>query len=284
MDCPPLAEPVYVDREMYEKIVLNLLSNAFKFTFEGEIRVLLDAVEGHARLTVEDTGTGISGSALPHIFERFHRVKDAKGRSYEGSGIGLALVQELAKLQGGSVSVESRLGEGTRFTVSLPLGKIHLPPERVEAATSSASTTVNVIPFLDEASNWLRNLPGVSPTVVDPELPTPVEDVPTHILLADDNADMREYVRKLLAAQGWKVEAVGDGEAALLRARACLPDLVLADVMMPGLDGFELLRALKDDEATRAVPVILLSARAGEASVVEGMQKGADDYLGWRHG
>ena len=277
VDCPPLAEPVYVDREMYEKIVLNLLSNAFKFTFEGEIRVSLDAAEGHARLTVEDTGTGISGPELLHVFERFHRVKDAKGRSYEGSGIGLALVQELAKLQGGSVSVESRLGEGTRFTVLLPLGNLHLPPERVEAA--SPSTPVNVTPFLDEASHWLPTQPAVSPTMVDGELPTLVQDVPAHILLADDNADMREYVRKLLVAGGWKVEAVGDGEAALLRARACPPDLVLADVMMPGLDGFGLLEALKDDEATRAVPVILLSARADEASVIDGMQKGADDYL-----
>jgi PAS domain S-box-containing protein len=288
VDCPPLNEPVYVDREMYEKVVFNLLSNAFKFTFTGGIRVSLDADRGHARLVVADTGTGIPEAELPHLFDRFHRVAGAKGRSYEGSGIGLALVQELAKLQGGSLSVKSRLGEGSHFTVSLPLGKAHLPPEHIETASTLAFTGLGATPFLDEASQWVQDTPvgpaareqgkrhAVAP-VVDAVLTAKLSG--RRILLADDNADMREYVWRLLTAQGWEVEAVGDGEAALQCARARLPDLVLTDVMMPGLDGFGLLKALKADERTRAVPVILVSARAGEAASIEGMRKGADDYL-----
>src|SRR5262249_7041090 len=160
VDCPPLSEPVYVDREMWEKIVLNLLSNAFKFTFEGEISVKLriadcgfrNEEEGErcevneqgagksairnprsAILSVRDTGTGIPEAELPHLFERFHRVKGARGRSYEGSGIGLALVQELVKLHCGEVSVESEVNRGSEFTVMIPLGKAHLPAERIGA-------------------------------------------------------------------------------------------------------------------------------------------------------
>lgn len=284
VDCPPMAEPVYVDREMYEKLVFNLLSNAFKFTFKGGIRVSLHAGEGQVRLVVADTGTGIPEGELPHLFERFHRVEGAKGRSYEGSGIGLALVQELAKAHGGSISVESRIGEGSHFTVALPLGRVHLPPEQIEVASPLAVNGPGATLFLDEASQWLLdarvgpaapNSYDVAPTADD----VPSSRLSARILLADDNPDMREYLRRLLTAQGWEVQAVGDGEAALERVRARVPDLVLTDVMMPGLDGFGLLQALKQEERTRAVPVILLSARAGEAALIEGMQKGADDYL-----
>ena len=285
VECPPLSEPVHLDREMYEKIVLNLISNAFKFTFHGGIRVSLNASDGRVLLTVADTGTGISEAELPHIFERFHRVEGARGRSHEGSGIGLALVQELATLQGGGVSVESRLGEGTRFTVSLPRGTAHLRPMRDEVARPSP--TLGAAPFLAEASLWVRD--SVQSALLSPATGQPAgsaEDVllgsqttSARILLADDNADMREYVGRLITEQGWKIETAGDGEQALASARARPPDLILADVMMPLLDGFGLLGALKADERTRAVPVILVSARAGEAASIEAMQKGADDYL-----
>ena len=126
VDCPPLpvsAGPVYVDREMWEKVVLNLLSNAFKHTFTGEIRVSLRAEEDQVRLTVEDTGIGISSGELPKVFQRFHRVEGAQGRSHEGSGIGLALVRDVVALHGGKVEVESGLGEGSTFTVTLPRGR-----------------------------------------------------------------------------------------------------------------------------------------------------------------
>ena len=284
VDCPALAEPIFVDREMYEKIVLNLLSNAFKFTLKGGIRVSLDLGDGQVRLVVADTGLGIPEADRAHVFERFHRVEGAKGRSYEGSGIGLALVKQLATLLGGAVSVESQLGEGTRFTVSLPLGSAHVPAERVDAPTSAASSGPAAAAFLDEASAWLRTPAPLRPAAPawerepDPA-PSRGQSPGAHILLADDNADMREYVRRLLAAQGWDVETVADGDEALAHARLRVPDLVLTDVMMPGLDGFGLLAALRADDRTRAVPVILLSARASEEAAIEGMQHGADDYV-----
>ncbi|HEX8818470.1 MAG TPA: ATP-binding protein, partial [Archangium sp.] len=283
VECAPLPEAVWVDREMWEKVVLNLLSNAFKFTFEGEIAVALRAKDGRAELSVRDTGTGIPKEELPRIFERFHRVKGAKGRSYEGSGIGLALVQELVRLHGGEVRVESAVGKGSVFTVSLPFGNAHLPQERLEGASRLASTATDAAAYVQEARGWLGQVPG-------PEAPpaahrsgrarpggSPVAPR-GHILLADDNADMREYVRRLLEGS-YTVEAVENGTRALEAARARPPDLVLSDVMMPGLDGFGLLRKLKEDPKTAAVPVILLSARAGEEATVEGLAAGADDYL-----
>jgi PAS domain S-box-containing protein len=266
LDCPPLAEPVYVDREMWEKIVLNLLSNAFKFTFEGEIEVSLRQAGEGVELKVRDTGTGIPADELPHLFERFHRVKGARGRTFEGSGIGLALVQELAKLHGGSVRAESAVDRGSTFIVSLPLGTAHLPVDRIGVARTFAST-------VEEA---LRSLPEDRS-----ELPAPSEarsSSKARILLAEDNADMREYVRRLLSRE-YEVVAVPDGAAALQAARNEPFDLVLSDVMMPQLDGFGLLAALRANEPTKAVPVLLLSARAGEEARVEGLEAGADDYL-----
>ena len=276
VDCPPLAEPVYVDREMYEKVVLNLLSNAFKFTFEGGIRVSLLAADGHARLRVSDSGTGIPAAELPHLFKRFHRVQGASGRSYEGSGIGLALVQELVTLHGGTVLVSSRPTLGSVFTVSLPLGAAHLPSERVEVTSSVASTWLGTAPFVNEAAQWSSADNEAAEAAAAEVTPLPMAG---RILLADDNADMREYVRQLLVAQGWGVDAVGDGEAALRCVKVRVPDLVLTDAMMPKLDGFGVLRALRQEEETRSLPIILLSARAGEEARVEGLDAGADDYL-----
>ena len=278
VDCPPLPADVWVDREMWEKVVLNLLSNAFKFTFAGEIAVTLRAEGGRVELSVRDTGTGIPKEALPRIFERFHQVKGARGRSYEGSGIGLALVQELVRLHGGEVRVESTVGEGTVFTVSLPLGNAHLPQERLEATCPLASTATGTAAYVQEARGWLGQEPE-APAPSGQARPHSAPAAPKeHILLVDDNADMREYVRRLLEGR-FTVEAVENGTQALKAARARPPHLVLSDVMMPGLDGFGLLRELKADPKTAAVPVILLSARAGEEATVEGLEAGADDYL-----
>ncbi len=284
VSCPPLAEPVYVDREMWEKIVFNLLSNAFKFTFAGEIAITLRQVGPTVELTVRDSGTGIPEHELPHIFERFHRVKGARGRTFEGSGIGLALVRELAALHGGSVAVESEPGRGSAFTVSLPLGVAHLPPERIAPPPAAGSVRGEL--YIEEALRWapdeaLRS--AGSETALAPQGGgwAGLADqgaAPARILLADDNADMRAYVSRLLS-QSYTVFAVSDGAAALHEARRQPFDLVLADVMMPELDGFGLLRALRADDALRTIPVILLSARAGEEARVEGMQAGADDYL-----
>jgi signal transduction histidine kinase/DNA-binding response OmpR family regulator len=287
VDCPPLSEPVFVDREMWEKIVLNLVSNAFKFTFEGEIVVSLrpTSIGRFAELTVRDTGTGIPEHELPRLFERFHRVEGARGRSFEGSGIGLALVQELVKLHGGSMGVESKVGRGSTFTVSIPFGTAHLPAERIGERRGPVSTALRRQAFVEEALQWLPEQgTGLDLAILQqaqPEtlaIPADSFGPPPRILVADDNADMCKYVRRLLAGR-FEVEAVPDGEAALEAAQAKPPALVLSDVMMPRLDGFGLVKAIRADQRLREVPVILLSARAGEEAKVEGLDAGADDYL-----
>ncbi len=284
IDCDSLPEPIYVDREMWEKVVLNLLSNAFKHTFEGEIAVRLTWHGEGVLFTVADTGVGIAPDDQPHVFKRFHRVRGARARTHEGTGIGLALVHELVRLHGGNIQLQSKIGKGTTLTVSLPRGSAHLPPESLEATRGSLSTATNVKAFVEEVSRWLpEDAPDSSKThgTVPSSRPsdTPVAGLPRPlVLLADDNADMRDYVRRLLA-RSFEVAAVADGATALQAAKERKPDLVLADVMMPGLDGFELLRALRADDNLNTVPVILLSARAGEEASVEGMEAGADDYL-----
>jgi signal transduction histidine kinase/CheY-like chemotaxis protein len=286
VDCPPLGEPVWVDCEMWEKIVLNLLSNAIKFTLRGEIVVRLRRENDMAVLSVEDTGIGIPAHELPMIFNRFHRVEGAEGRTHEGSGIGLALVQELSKLHGGTVTVDSVAGAGTTFRVAIPLGSGHLPADRLRAERRQVSTALGAQPYVEEALRWVSGGSADSRTegAIEPELLyDSVVDAngegerPT-VLLADDNADIREYISRLLAPY-YRVRAVADGAAALAAMRAARPDLVLSDVMMPRLDGFGLVREIRSDPLLADVPVVLLSARAGEDASIEGLQKGADDYV-----
>lgn len=277
VDCPPLPEPVYVDREMWEKIVLNLISNAFKFTFTGEITVKLHLVSDWVELAVKDTGIGIPAAEIPHLFERFYRVKGAQGRTFEGSGIGLSLVQELVKLHGGTIQASSVEGEGSCFTVSIPLGSAHLPQAQIKATQTLTSTATKAISYLEEALRWLPE-EGVREKSSTRPQPLAPSSSSARILLVDDNADMRDYLRQLLS-QHWQVETAANGAIALATIQNKPPDLVLSDVMMPELDGFQLLHALRSDPQTKSIPVILLSARAGEEAAIEGLEAGADDYL-----
>ncbi len=275
VDCPPLREPVHIDRDMWEKVVLNLLSNALKFTFTGGVTVRLRQEGGAAVLTVADTGTGIPAAELPRLFERFTRVSGARARSGEGSGIGLAMVRELVGLHGGSIDVDSTPDVGTTFTVAVPLGTAHLPADRLEpAAPEAPAVSAAAAPYVTEALRWL---PGTADDVPETTPEAPPGRV-GRVLVADDNADMRDYVVRLLAP-AHRVRAVGDGQAALEAALADPPDLVVSDVMMPRLDGVALLAALRADARTSRVPVVLLSARAGQEAAVEGLAAGADDYL-----
>jgi PAS domain S-box-containing protein len=276
VDCPPIERQAYVDPAQWEKVVSNLVSNAFKFTLKGEIAVRLREHDDRVELVVSDTGTGIPEHELLRVFERFHRVEGTRGRSFEGSGIGLALVQEIVKLHGGSVRVESVLGRGSTFIVSIPLGAAHLPADRVAPASDVASAGGGVLPFVLEASSWT----AAGAVAAAPQREPAGESSPgrERILVVDDNPDMRNYVVDLLR-EFWHVDAATDGEAALELVKIAAPDLVLSDVMMPRMDGFGLLRALRASPATRGIPVILLSARAGEESLVEGLETGADDYL-----
>ena len=281
VDCSALPEPVYVDPFQWEKIVLNLLSNAFKFTLEGGIEVKLRSHGDHVELSVGDSGIGIPQSELPRIFDRFHRVEGAKGRNFEGTGIGLSLVRELVALHGGSLQATSTLGHGSSFEVRLPFGRAHLPAERV-GDRMAAPLATGASPYLLEASQWI----GSDEAALDvSSAPRPgLPDAQAHglaqarVLVADDNSDMRDYLARLLSAR-WRVELAEDGQDALERVRRAPPDLVLSDVMMPRLDGFALLRELRADPRTSQIPVLLLSARAGEEAVLEGLETGADDYL-----
>ena len=276
----PLHEPVYVDPDLWEKVVLNLLSNAYKHTFAGEIAVTVREREGHAEVEVRDTGVGIPPGQVGHVFERFHRVPNARARTHEGSGIGLALVQELVKLHGGTISLESTEGQGTTVVVKLPFGNAHIPSDRIGGAPVHGHPKT-LAAHISETDGW-RNSGELSVADGTPISAAAAEGrsiAGARVIVADDNADMREYVSRLLRERGCEVQMVGDGKAALAAVHASHPDLVLTDVMMPEMDGFELLARLRSDGRTRDIPIILLSARAGEEARAEGVEAGADDYL-----
>ncbi len=289
VDCSPLPEPVYIDGEMWEKIVFNLLSNAFKFTFDGHIKLSLIPTVDAVELRVEDTGTGIAADDLPHLFERFYRARNVRARTYEGSGIGLSLVQELVHLHAGAIEVTSVVDQGTTFIVRIPRGSSHLPAERIQAARTLVSTAVGAATYLEETRGLLpvtsltdeetlaENLSLPDETQLSDGVIAPSPST-ARLLVADDNADMRLYLEHLLAPY-YNLCVVADGAAALEVAQQWHPDLIISDVMMPGLDGFALLAAVNADPQLNAVPVILLSARAGEEAIVEGLKLGANDYL-----
>ncbi|MEI9940093.1 MAG: ATP-binding protein [Pseudomonadota bacterium] len=270
--CEALPESIYIDHDMWEKIVLNLLSNALKFTFSGSIAVRLAWRAGQAVLTVKDTGVGVAADELPRLFERFHRIEGTRARTHEGSGIGLALVHELVRLHGGTIEVESQLDRGTTFSIALPAGKAHLPEDSI-GETGRPTPTSAYAAYVEEALRWVpSSSSGVPSNRKNDAQPG------ARILVADDNADMREYIVRLLG-QHWTVEAVSDGLEALQAIRRAAPDLIISDVMMPHLDGFGLIRELRLDPQTASIPTILLSARAGEEATAEGLRAGADDYL-----
>ncbi|HET7665621.1 MAG TPA: response regulator, partial [Mycobacterium sp.] len=282
VDCPPLGEPVYVDREMWEKVVLNLLSNALKFTFDGAVSVTVRRQGAEAVVTIRDSGIGVPAAEMPRLFERFHRIEAVRARSNEGSGIGLALVKELVGLHGGTIDADSTEGAGTTFTVRLPFGTAHLPASEIAPSAREPAPSGLAEPYVAEALRWLPTAGWPADVLPADTAPGPsfaVAGPPARVLVADDNADMRQYLTRLLRSAGYIVEAVTDGLEALAAVRENLPDLIVSDVMMPRLDGLALVSALRADSRTAAVPVLLLSARAGQEASIEGLQVGADDYL-----
>jgi signal transduction histidine kinase len=286
IDCDPTPEPVYVDRDKWEKIVLNLISNALKFTFAGAVRVIQRTQADHIELQVADSGCGIAPEDLARVFDRFVRGRAPQTRTHEGSGIGLSLVQELVKLHGGTISARSEPGQGTTMTVRIARGSAHLDPSRIVAPRHSSTSPAGLHAFVEEALGWLPDTPLKSAPMEPPQdrlvperaLSSLHTELLADILVVDDNADMRGYLCRLLE-QRWRTEGSADGMSALERIRRRPPDLVIADVMMPRLDGFGLLRALREDSATAQIPIMLLSARAGEEASAEGLRAGADDYI-----
>ena len=284
VECPPLPESVYVDRDMWEKIVLNLVSNAFKFTLNGAVKVSLKAEDEWIALTVRDTGCGIAEHDLPRVFERFHRGQTTQARTAEGSGIGLSLVNELVKLHGGYIEVSSAVNHGTTVCVRVRRGTKHLPEDRVVVPRRAGPREL-AAPYIEEVSGWVEDadeptrIPKPRTKGASSKRATPAaSESAERVLVVDDNADMRRYLRRILEEQ-WRVDTATDGMAALEKIRKSRPDLVIADLMMPGLDGLSLLGALRDDSRCADVPVMVLSARANEDASIDALNAGADDYL-----
>ncbi|MGQ0632622.1 MAG: response regulator [Sporichthyaceae bacterium] len=289
----PLSTQASVDREMWTKIVLNLLSNALKFTFEGGITVELrelgdppaqdgDGARPWVELVVRDTGIGIAPEDQQHLFERFHRVAGARSRTHEGSGIGLALVAELAALHGGVVEMASTPGVGSSFFVRIPAtaagAASEAEPDGSADGHDGESGVRTAQHFVEEAARWVSDTQAAVANQAPPPSDGAVEPGRERILVVDDNADMRTFLVSLLGDH-YEVDIAVDGVQALARARTELPDVVLTDVMMPNLDGFGLLREMAADPALRDVPVIMVSARAGEEGVSRGLEAGATDYV-----
>jgi signal transduction histidine kinase/DNA-binding response OmpR family regulator len=264
-------EPLYADQDKLEQILYNLLSNALKFTpAGGQVRVRLAQAAGWVEIAVQDTGIGIAEEELPRVFERFHQADASHTRRYGGSGVGLALVRELVALHGGSITACSQVGEGSTFRVCLPLGAAHLQPHEIGPALADDLVAAQA------TSRWVErpveaSLPGEAAEVVTAD-PRPL------VLLVDDNDDMRQYLRQCLGP-AYRLLMAADGEQGLARTQAALPDLIISDLMMPGLDGLELCQRLKTDERTSHIPVVLLTARSSEGSRLRGLETGADDYL-----
>lgn len=275
VDCHDIKQPVYVDRDMWEKIVFNLLSNALKFTLKGSIEIELREENEAANLVVRDTGSGIPPHELPKIFERFHRVRNEASRTDEGTGIGLALAQELVRLHSGSITVESELSKGTTFTVRIPTGNEHLGnAPTIEAPASTEHRAARADTYVQEAIGWggtsIRELRNTRATTARRK---------GRVLVVDDNADMRQYIANTLS-ETWVVETAANGQEALRKMAIERPDLVISDVMMPVMDGMQLLQAMRKDPELRTLPFMVLSARAAEEARIEGLRLGADDYLG----
>lgn len=272
--CQPISESVYLNREMWQKIVFNLLSNAFKFTHSGKIDVVLREKKKNVSFEVHDTGIGIVQEKMSQIFERFVRIDDAKGRAYEGTGIGLSLVQELVRLHGGTIKVKSEVGKGSTFYITIPKGKSHLPPRQIFESTAIIGNPDGLTGYADEMVNWLPQLQKKTGSAKIASAPKGKS-----ILIADDNADMRNYLIAVLT-ENFNITAVENGHKVLeCLANGMQPDLILSDVMMPGLNGVELVNMLKSNESYSRIPIVLLSARSGEEAKVEGIESGADDYL-----
>ncbi len=272
VDCPPLKNQAAIDADMWENIVLNLVSNAYKYTNSGTIKVQLTEDEKNIELSVSDTGIGIAKEELAKIFERFHRVENVQGRTQEGTGIGLSLVKELVKLHNGEINVKSEVGKGSVFTVSIPVyNGDH--KQNTDGATNFYQTNKKSA-FIEEAKKWSAQ----NADAPAQNKPSAQNKLKPKILVADDNADMRDYIQRLLH-KDYEVRLANDGEDAFEKVIREIPDLVVSDVMMPKLSGLGLLSKLRAHDKTKNIPFIFLSARAGEEAKLEGLESGADDYL-----
>jgi GAF domain-containing protein/class 3 adenylate cyclase len=281
-DCPP----VYLDLEKFDKVLYNLLSNAMKFTPSGgKITVTLKPAGDHCLLKVEDTGIGIRPDQIPHLFERFRQADGSTNRTYEGSGLGLALVKELVDLHGGKITVDSIYGSGTTFTVWLQVGISHLPANQIievpaelegsRAAIELADIEIEQQPQ-DPNEPLIQALPRRSDVETAIASPHPVD---AKLLIVDDNPDLRHYVAGILQQAGYHVWTARNGAEGFRLTQEHAPDLVVTDLMMPFVSGLEMIHQIRQEETLKGTPIILLTAKADEETRIEGVETGADAYL-----
>lgn len=273
-ECPLL----YLDIERFDKVIYNLLSNAVKFTPEGgTITLKVEPAGAHCLLQVKDTGIGIRTEQIPYLFERFRQAEGSTNRSYEGSGLGLALVKELVELHGGQISVESVYGEGTTFTVWLHLGSTHLPPERVLEIPAEFHSSKAAVELADVEGD-LSDAEFANESF-EASQPVSSETAAGTVLVVDDNPDLRFYVSGILQNAGFAVLLARNGEEGFAAAKNRSPDLIVTDLMMPLISGLDLIRMIRQDDELKGTPVILLTAKADEDTRIEGVERGADAYL-----
>ncbi|MEH2447653.1 MAG: response regulator [Nostoc sp.] len=289
---------VYLDMEKFDKVVYNLLSNAMKFTPEGgTISIRLKSENDRCILQVQDTGIGIVKEQIPHLFERFRQAEGSANRSYEGSGLGLALVKELVELHGGEVTVESVYGEGTTFSLWLVTGNAHLPALQVletptELNTSRASVELADLELVDSTTDNIEDITrNFSPSIdtQDSALKTqqrqtaqqgePLHTAGSSILVVDDNPDLRTYVSEIFRRNGYHVQTARNGYEGYGIAREIIPSLIVTDLMMPLVSGLEMIQMIRHEEKLKGTPIILLTAKVDEETRIEGTEHGADAYL-----
>jgi signal transduction histidine kinase/DNA-binding response OmpR family regulator len=273
---------LYFDTEKLENVMCNLLINAIKFTPPGgKVTVSVTASSPEVvEISVRDTGIGIPREQLEYIFDRFFQAEEpSRAHHLKGTGIGLALTKELINLHHGRIDVHSRMGEpsGTEFIIQLPMGKEHLKPEEIIEIAESETPAACKIPtsmLIEEEKNEIETKEAKD-AIKPGEDGAHEKDI---ILVVEDSADVREYIRGSLEPN-YTVAEAKDGEEGINKAKEIIPDLIISDVMMPGIDGFELCRVLKKDVLTSHIPVILLTAKAADEDVLEGLETGADDYI-----
>lgn len=284
--CPP----VYLDLEKFDKVLYNLLSNAMKFTPEGgSISISLKPAGDHCLLKVIDTGIGIRPDQIPHLFERFRQAEGSANRTYEGSGLGLALVKELVELHGGQISVDSVYGKGSTFTIWVQTGVAHLPPQQVidvqaelqpnRAAVELADVEAD-LQNQDQNQDLLVPQSEWTPEIIEQDaIDGVVSSTPAQVLIVDDNPDVRTYVSGILREQGYHVVTARNGAEGLKAAQAQPPQLIVTDLMMPQVSGLDMIRLIRQNKTLQGIPIILLTAKANEDTRIEGVEQGADAYL-----
>ncbi|MGB3404976.1 MAG: response regulator [Microcoleaceae cyanobacterium] len=277
-DCPP----VYLDLERFDKVLYNLLSNAMKFTpTEGTITVSVEPAGNYCCLQVNDSGIGIRPEQIPHLFERFRQAEGSTNRSYEGSGLGLALVKELVDLHQGRISVDSVYGKGTTFVIWLPTGSAHLPGDQVlelPAELNARRAAVELADVEVEISEE-QTIKGSNLEPKETVLVAESELVDNCILVVDDNPDLRQYVSRILQQMDFNVVTASNGSEGFEKAKHYRPEVIITDLMMPMVSGLDLIRMIREQVDLKGIPIILLTAKADEDTRIEGVERGADAYV-----